>query len=312
MEAEINHQKIAHLQNFREITEKYDHFIFDMDGVIWMENKVLQESINTIKNLLSLKKKVYFLTNNNRHTRSELLEKLIKTGLNELLPERENPRSILNASYLLACYIKNHLPKIKKIYLIGSESFQKTLEAEGFQVLGAQAHSNKTLKISQAEAFAAEEVEAGFDACVCGFDDEINYFKLAYATQVILQSGNFFGATRDSCYLVNNRRFPSSIGFINLLETTTDMRATIISKPDPRSLQIIMETHGIGEEEKCRMVMIGDNLHTDILFANNAGIDSVLVFTGMTNEEEFYKKVKEGLVDRQQPLPCYTMKVLNY
>ena len=311
MEAEINKHKIKHLDNFREITEKYDHFIFDMDGVIWIENKILHECVDTIKNLILINKKVYFLTNNNRHTRRELLEKLIKIGLDELLHELNDIKSILNASYLLASYIKNYHQNIKKIYLIGTESFKKTLEEQGFEVVGAKDHSNKTLKISQAEALF-EEIEAGFDACVSGFDDEINYYKLSYATQVIMQTGNLFGATRDSCYLVNNRRFPSSIGIINMLETTTDIKATIISKPDPRSLQVIMETHDIKEDEKGRIVMIGDNLDTDILFANNAGIDSVLVFTGMTNENEFYKMIKKGEIDTKQPLPDYTMRLLTY
>jgi len=237
MEAEeIKEQKINHLENFREIIDKYDHYIFDMDGVIWIENKVLQECVDTIKKLFALKKKVYFLTNNNRHTRKELLEKLIKIGLDELRNELEDVKSILNASYLLACYIKNHHQEIKKIYLIGTESFKKTLEAEGFQVVGAQAHSNKSLKISQVEGFE-DEIEPGFDAVVAGFDDEINFYKLSYAIQVIMQTGKLFGATRDSFYLIHNRRFPSSIGFVNLLETSTDVKANIISKPDPVPLK---------------------------------------------------------------------------
>ena len=33
--------------------------------------------------------------------------------------------------------------------------------------------------------------------------------------------------------------------------------------------------------------MVGDNLDTDIMFAKNCGIDSLLVFTGVTNEEKF-------------------------
>ena len=32
--------------------------------------------------------------------------------------------------------------------------------------------------------------------------------------------------------------------------------------------------------------MIGDNLSTDILFANNSGIDSLLVLSGVTSAEK--------------------------
>lgn len=33
--------------------------------------------------------------------------------------------------------------------------------------------------------------------------------------------------------------------------------------------------------------MIGDNLETDILLGINSGIDSYLVFTGVTDEKDF-------------------------
>jgi len=75
-----------------------------------------------------------------------------------------------------------------------------------------------------------------------------------------------------------------------------------------------METHGIKADEKARMLMIGDNNMTDILFANNVQIDSMLVFTGMTTEDEFYQKIKKDEVGTKQrlPRPCYTMKLLNF
>lgn len=37
--------------------------------------------------------------------------------------------------------------------------------------------------------------------------------------------------------------------------------------------------------------MIGDNMDTDILFGKNAGMDTLLVFTGVTNEEILKKKI---------------------
>ena len=35
------------------------------------------------------------------------------------------------------------------------------------------------------------------------------------------------------------------------------------------------------------MIMIGDNLNTDIQFAKNCGIDSLMVLTGVTSKEQY-------------------------
>ena len=73
--------------------------------------------------------------------------------------------------------------------------------------------------------------------------------------------------------------------------------ALIISKPDPRSLKLIFKNHDIdyNEKELAKTLMIGDNLNTDIKFANNANIDSLLSLTGVTsidylNNVDFEKK----------------------
>ena len=58
-----------------------------------------------------------------------------------------------------------------------------------------------------------------------------------------------------------------------------------IGKPSTFAIEILSEK-GIKKEG---MVMIGDNPNTDIKFAKNAGIDSVLVFSGATSPEQAEK-----------------------
>ena len=41
------------------------------------------------------------------------------------------------------------------------------------------------------------------------------------------------------------------------------------------------------------MIMIGDRLDTDILMANQAGVDGCLVFTGVTSSEEDMHRIME-------------------
>ena len=72
-------------------------------------------------------------------------------------------------------------------------------------------------------------------------------------------------------------------------------------KPNPRIYEIIERYYGQSNIMKDRMIMVGDTLDTDILGAQNYGIDSLLVMTGNTardcaaskQDQEFYLKSYE-------------------
>ena len=56
-----------------------------------------------------------------------------------------------------------------------------------------------------------------------------------------------------------------------------------MGKPDPWCFELLRKQHGIENEPLSKFLMIGDNLSTDIQFANTCGIDSLLVLSGVTN-----------------------------
>jgi ribonucleotide monophosphatase NagD (HAD superfamily) len=60
----------------------------------------------------------------------------------------------------------------------------------------------------------------------------------------------------------------------------------VTGKPNPQVVDIIMKQHNIPKSELSKFVMFGDNPTADIALANNAGIDSVLVLTGVTKTEK--------------------------
>ena len=142
---------------------------------------------------------------------------------------------------------------------------------------------------------------------VCAvFDDKFDYFKIVYAMQVIKLTKKFFGTNLDNHVKVEGVNLPGSYTFISALETCSEIKAEICTKPDSKSLHIIMKDHLISDEEKSKILMIGDNLHTDIKFGNNCGIDTLLIFTGVTNEEKFQKHFET--YHEHHSLPTYTLK----
>ena len=302
-----NHNtSLNYINNLSEIVEKYNYFIFDMDGVIWLGEEVFPESIKTIQMLLQSNKKVFFLTNNNRQTRLELIQKLIKNGVTEL---NENEIDLVfTASFILANHLKNE-NYIKKIYLVGTKAFEEELSLVNIEVVGGDHDSEQKLKLLNINTLKIDE---NIQACICGFDDEVNYYKLCYAADVILKTNNFYGTNLDGIENINKKKYPGSYAFISLLEYITNKKAKIVTKPLPDSLDIIMEINSISKEEKNKILMIGDYIHTDILFANNAGIDSLLLFTGSTIEREYLDDLKDEEKSSKLPNPTYLMKYLVF
>ena len=303
-----NHiSKLNYLDSISNIVDKYNYYIFDMDGVLWSGPEIYHESIKTVNKLFKLNKKVFFLTNNNRFTRLELVKKLIVNGVSEL--NEKNIDLIFSSSFLLANHFKTHDKHIKKIYMIGTKALEEELSLANLEIVGGSRDSDEKLSLFDIERLKIDET---IQACVCGFDDELNYYKLCYASQVIFQTNNFYGTNYDAVAFINRKIYPGSYAFITALEVTTSKKATIITKPDPRSLDIIMELNSIKKEEKNKILMIGDYLHTDILFANNGGIDSLLLFSGTTIEKEYIEDLKDEEKSSKLPKPTYLMKYLNY
>lgn len=88
------------------------------------------------------------------------------------------------------------------------------------------------------------------------------------------------------------------------LESFTKKTVTIVGKPNTFCIDHLVEEHGV---DKSKILFIGDNLRTDIKLANNSGVDSFLVLTGATPEEELGKY----LSNPQSGVPTYIGRNLS-
>jgi len=99
-------------------------------------------------------------------------------------------------------------------------------------------------------------------------------------------------------------RFVAGNGCIlNFLETATGIKPTIMGKPSTRAFELIREDHGLTQVPLSKCLMVGDNLQTDICFAQANGIDSLLVLSGCTSQQKMTNPntLKEALPTYIQP-----------
>ena len=267
-----------------EIVKKYTTFIFDCDGVLYKGKNPIPHSFEFLHYLKKRGKKVLFLTNNSLLLRTDLRDALHALGGYEAQLDE-----IFTASYIAAQYLKQHHPNQKKVYAIGKDLVAQELRDLGFNVISSQEHNDMYDKTEYKNVGTVDFKDV--DTVVAGYDDKVNYFKLVFASFAVQNGALFFATNYDRNTASADYpgfKLPGNGSFVRSIEFSSEKQATITGKPNPAVLDLIAANHHF-EKKDC--LFVGDNLFTDILFANNAAIDSLLVMTGVT-DEPFYLSQK--------------------
>lgn len=129
--------------------------------------------------------------------------------------------------------------------------------------------------------------EGPADAVVVGLDRDINYAKLAEATLAI-QAGAAFIATNGDTNLPNERGLlPGAGTIVAAVKTATQTESIIVGKPETIIMQEALKRTGLTADQ---VVMVGDNYQTDILAGINSGMDTLLVYSGVSTPEQVAQK----------------------
>ena len=231
-------------------------FLFDMDGTLYLGNRLYDFTPKLLKTIKDTGRKYLFMTNNSSKSVEDYIKKLDKLGIAAC---RED---FITSSQATAYYLKEHFPK-HRLYVCGTQSLKKELEREGFTV--------------------TEKLE-DVDCIVMGFDTELTFQKLEDVSRLLL--------TRESIpYIATNPDYvcPTEFGSVpdcgsvcDMIYNATGKRPVVIGKPSPLMPQLAMSQHGFKTEETA---VVGDRIYTDIKSGLNAGITGILVMSGETTPE---------------------------
>lgn len=247
-------------------------FILDMDGTIYLEDKILSKTLAFLDKLEETDRDYILLTNNSSKNRNDYQQKLSKMQIN--LP----PEKIINSGETTAAYLADQGPKKgKRIYLLGTDSLKKEMEHFGHQIINEEEN--------------IREKPENVDYVVLGFDKTLSYKKLWDAHQLILSGVNYVATHPDLvCPLRGGKTQPDTGSMIELLAASTGKRPLIIGKPSKLTVEFILKRFNL---KKSELAMIGDRLYTDMKMAYDTDITGVLVLSGETKREDL-KNLKDN------------------
>lgn len=247
---------------------KYNGYLIDLDGTMYRGAEKIEEAGDFIRELNRLDIPFLFVTNNSTRTPEQVADKLQSFDI-PAQPEHVFTSSLATANYI---YEKNN---DARIFYIGEEGLQVALDEKGFQ-------------------FAKEDA----DIVVVGLDSDVNYEKLATACIAIRNGAEFLSTNGDLAIPTERGLVPGNGAFTQLIQFSTRVKPTIIGKPETIIMDQALKVLGTKREET---IMVGDNYDTDILAGMNAGLDTLLVHTGVTTKE---------MLGDYKDQPTYTVNTL--
>jgi 4-nitrophenyl phosphatase len=226
-------------------------FLFDMDGVLLKgkDRPVKIGGSKVIEKLRAGGKKPLVVTNNSTDTVEAVWKRLDDQGIKLRKDE------VLTSARLTAEFIARRYGKAK-YFLVGEGGFEQELNSVG---------------LKRTHGLDAEVVAVGLDR-------RLTYSKLDRAVQLARMGAHIVASHSARLYMY--RRGPAvAVGpILRAIEYGSSRKGFAVGKPSPLMFEVAMEMSGYSKRET---IMIGDQEDTDIDGARRAGIDSVIVRTGV-------------------------------
>ncbi len=226
------------------------HYIFDLDGTIWTYTELLPQAEYVTSRIERKGRQVHFITNNTIISRSEYAKRLLKLGI------RTTRDHIFSSGYVASKYFEEKA--ISEVYLIGEHGLIEDL-------------SEADIKVSD----NAKNV-------LIGIDRNFNYSKLKHAADLINNGAEVYCTGISKFFRVGSDLYPGEAPIIRALEALTGRMPIHIGKPSDIFKARLSEDLTLFPED---VLLVGDDLNEDIVFANKCGFKSALVLTGSTSKE---------------------------
>ena len=239
-----------------EILRSKKGFICDMDGVIYHGNKLLPGVKEFVDWLYREEKNFLFLTNSSERSPKELQIKLARMGL------EVDESHFYTSALATAKFISSQAPGCSA-YVIGGAGLVTALHDAGITM---------------------NDVDP--DYVIIGEGNTYNYENILKAVKLVMRGAKLIGTNSDLTGPAEDGIIPACRAMISPIEMATGQKAYFVGKPNPLMMRTGLRILGVHSEDA---VMIGVRMDTDIVAGIETGLDTVLVLSGVTDQNEIKK-----------------------
>jgi HAD superfamily hydrolase (TIGR01450 family) len=235
-----------------------DLVLADLDGVVYKGPNAIPHAVESL-NGVSERARVGYITNNAARTDASVAAHLNELGLHV------QPSDVVTSPQAAVRLLAQHVPAGSRILVVGGDGLVDEVEKAGFTVTRS-----------------ADDEPA---AVIQGFAPDVGWVHLAeaaFALQDRTEDERPWVATNTDWTIPVARGIaPGNGTLVSAVHTAIGRLPLVAGKPE-----IAIFDEAVARFGAAKPLFIGDRLDTDILGANRAGIDSVLVLTGIDRAKQ--------------------------
>lgn len=251
--------------------KQYQGYFIDLDGTVYRGKERIPAAARFIKRLQEHQREILFVTNNSTRSPKE-----VAANLRTNHDINVTAANVYTSAMATADYLVQHAGQKRRVYVIGERGLKDALLNKGMQLTGQDP-----------------------DYVVVGLDRNVTYERFKIATLCIRAGAVFIGTNGDTNLPSEEGMIPSAGALVELVRYATQQEPIMIGKPQKTIVEMALKASGL---KKSEVLMVGDNYQTDVQAGINTGVDTLLVYTGLS---------KPADIEHVEIKPTYTVKTLD-
>ncbi|MGX7825533.1 HAD-IIA family hydrolase [Actinokineospora sp. 24-640] len=227
-------------------------YLMDMDGVLVHEEHLVPGADTLIAELTANGTPFLVLTNNSIYTQRDLRARLLRTGLD--VPEK----SIWTSALATARFLDTQRPG-GSAFVIGEAGLTTALHEIGYVL-----------------------TDRDPDYVVLGETRTYSFTAITRAIRLVEEGARFIATNPDATGPSREGSLPATGSVAALIERATGRAPYFVGKPNPLMMRSGLNSLGAHSENT---LMIGDRMDTDVRSGLEAGLQTILVLTGISTRE---------------------------
>jgi len=226
--------------------------ILDLDGTVYLGDAEVPGAGKFARDMKAGGVHCLYVTNRANRSAEEVCAQLKRYGI------ACDAGDVLTSAQATVQYLKKGT-----VFYIGEQSFGKLLEDNGFKVS-----------------------EDSPDYVIISFDRRVTKEKISKAAGLIKRGAKFIATNPDKALKIEGGVMPGTGAIVEAVAKEAGVQpAVMIGKPEKLIIEMGIKMLGLKKNE---VILVGDNVETDIPAGAKAGIRTALILTGISSRNDVH------------------------